>query len=144
MADILKKENILTGCASEDHESVIRRCGDMLVKSGYVNPGYIDGMLARDRDFSVAIGNGIAIPHGAKEYKKEINATGLVVLTYPQGVKWNDGTVKLVVGIAAKGDEHIEILERLVDAFEDEESVYRIVHAPDATDKLFDLLTKDA
>ncbi len=143
MADILKKENIVTGCATEPHEDAIRRCGAMLVKAGYVNEKYVEGMIARDRDFSVAIGNGIAIPHGAKEYKKEILATGLVVLTYPGGVQWNDGVVKLVVGIAAKGDEHIEILERLVDAFEDEEAVDAVVDAGDA-EKLFGILTKDA
>ena len=143
MADILKKENILTGLAPENHEDVIRRCGALLVKAGYVTEKYVEGMLARDRDFSVAIGNGIAIPHGAKEYKKEIIATGLVVMTYPQGVAWNDGTVKLVVGIAAKGDEHIEILERLVDVFEDEEAVDAVVAAGDV-EKLFEILTKDA
>ncbi len=142
MAEVLKKENILTGLTPESHEDVIRRCGAMLVGSGYVNEAYVEGMLARDRDFSVAIGNAIAIPHGAKEYKKEILATGLVVLTYPQGVEWNGGLVKLVVGIAAKGDEHIEILERLVDAFEDEEAVDEVVAAGDA-EKLFEILTRD-
>jgi mannitol/fructose-specific phosphotransferase system IIA component len=114
----------------------------MLVRSGYVTPAYIDGMLARDRDFSVAIGNSIAIPHGAKEYKKEILATGLVVLTYPDGVAWNGGTVKLVVGIAAQGDGHLDILERIVDAFEDEEAVDAVVAAGDA-EKLYRVLTQE-
>lgn len=142
MPDILLQKNIKTGLAREPHEDVIRRCGEMLVADGYVEREYIDGMLARDRDFSTAIGNGIAIPHGAKEYKDHILKTGLVVLTYPDGVPWNDGIVKLVVGIAAKGDEHIDILERLVDAFEDEEQVDVVVAAGDA-ETLFELLAKD-
>ncbi|MCD8352107.1 MAG: PTS sugar transporter subunit IIA [Planctomycetaceae bacterium] len=141
MPEILQQKNIKTGLASEPHEDVIRRCGEMLAADGYVEREYIDGMLARDRDFSTAIGNGIAIPHGAKEFKDHILATGLVVLTYPDGVPWNDGIVKLVVGIAAKGDEHIEILERLVDAFEDEEQVDVVVAAGDA-ETLFELLAK--
>ncbi|MCD8141556.1 MAG: PTS sugar transporter subunit IIA [Planctomycetaceae bacterium] len=142
MPDILLQKNIKTGLASEPHEDVIRRCGEMLAADGYVEREYIDGMLARDRDFSTAIGNGIAIPHGAKEYKDHILKTGLVVLTYPDGVPWNDGVVKLVVGIAAKGDEHIDILERLVDAFEDEEQVDAVVAAGDA-ETLYELLAKD-
>lgn len=142
MTEVLKKKNIITGCASEGHEDVIRRCGAMLAADGYVGEKYVEGMLARDRDFSTAIGNGIAIPHGAKEYKKEIIATGLVVLTYPEGVAWNGGIVKLVVGIAAKGDEHMDILERLVDAFEDEESVEALVAAGDA-EKLYEVLTRE-
>lgn len=143
MTAMLKKENIVMGQPTEPHEDAIRRCGAMLVRAGYAGEKYVDGMIARDRDFSTAIGNGIAIPHGAKEYKKEIKATGLVVLTYPDGIPWNDGIVKLVVGIAAQGDEHIEILERLVDAFEDEEAVDEVVAAGDA-DKLFKILTEDA
>jgi mannitol/fructose-specific phosphotransferase system IIA component len=142
MAEMLTKENIVMGCAPENHEDVIRRCGGMLVASGYVGENYVAGMLERDRDFSTAIGNGIAIPHGAKEYKKDILNTGLVVLTYPDGVAWNDRVVKLVVGIAAKGDEHIEILERLVDVFEDEESVEAVVAAGNAA-KLYQILTQD-
>ncbi|MDR0362009.1 MAG: PTS sugar transporter subunit IIA [Planctomycetota bacterium] len=142
MSEMLEKENIVMGRASENHEDVIRRCGAMLVASGYVAEEYVTGMLERDRDFSTAIGNGIAIPHGAKEYKQYIQNTGLVVLTYPDGVSWNDGTVKLVVGIAAKGDEHIEILERLVDAFEDEEAVDAVVASGDA-EKLHHILTRD-
>ncbi|MDR1538900.1 MAG: PTS sugar transporter subunit IIA [Clostridiales bacterium] len=120
---IIKKENIVLGLAPESHEDAIRRCGKMLVSSGYVNEKYIEGMLARDKSFSTSIGNAIAIPHGEMEYKKEILNTGLVVCTYPKGISWNGDKVKLVIGIAAKGDEHLEILGKIVDAFEDESAV---------------------
>lgn len=142
MTEMLKRKNIVTGCASEGHEDAIRRCGAMLVADGYVEENYVTGMLERDREFSTAIGNGIAIPHGTKEFKNNIKSTGLVVLTYPEGISWNDGIVKLVVGIAAKGDEHIEILERLVDVFEDESAVDAIVEAGDA-DKLYEILSRE-
>ena len=62
--DILERTNIITGLSPEPHEDVIRRCGKMLAESGYVKERYIEGMLARDRGFSTAIGNMIAIPHG--------------------------------------------------------------------------------
>ena len=104
----------------------------MLVKSGYVNSAYIDGMLARDRDFSTAIGNLIAIPHGEEASKKEILNTGIVVLVYPKGIEWNGETVKLVIGIAAKGSEHLSILERIVGAFAEEKDVEATVQSADA------------
>jgi mannitol/fructose-specific phosphotransferase system IIA component len=129
--DILERKNILTGLAPEPHEDVIRRCGKILADAGYVNAAYTEGMLARDRGFSTAIGNLIAIPHGEMAYKKEINATGLVVLTYPEGVAWSGQTVKLVVGIAAKGEEHLEILGRIVEAFEEEADVEKAVQNAD-------------
>ncbi len=140
--EILLKSNIITGLAPEPHEDVIRRCGKMLVDSGYVNAPYIDGMLARDRGFSTAIGNLIAIPHGEIAFKKEIKSTGLVVLTYPGGVEWNGETVKLVVGIAAKGDEHLEILERIVEAFEEEKDVEAAVQNNDV-EALFGILSPE-
>ncbi len=130
--EILEKRNIVTGLAPEPPESVIRRCGRMLQESGYVTEAYIEGMVARDREFSTAIGNLIAIPHGTDEVKPEILATGLVVLTYPQGVDWSGQLVKFVVGIAALGDEHLALLARIVEAFEEESAVEAVVSQGDA------------
>ncbi|MDR1037917.1 MAG: PTS sugar transporter subunit IIA [Deltaproteobacteria bacterium] len=129
---LLDRKFIVTGLAPEGREDAIRRAGGMLLEGGYVTERYIEGMLARDRKFSTAIGNMIAIPHGEIEFKKEIRHTGLVVCTYPSGLEWGTETVKLVVGIAAKGVEHIEILEIMGDAFEDESSVEELVASADA------------
>ena len=137
--EILTKGNIITGLAPEQHEDIIRRCGTMLVDSGYVNEPYIEGMIARDRSFSTAIGNLIAIPHGEIAYKQEILHTGLVVLTYPDGVQWGDQIVKLVIGIAAKGNEHLQILEQIAEAFEEESDVEAVVKNAD-TEALYHLL----
>jgi mannitol/fructose-specific phosphotransferase system IIA component len=137
---VLDKSNVITGVPSEPHEDAIRRCGNMLVQSGYVKEQYIEGMLLRDRSFSTAIGNAIAIPHGEKKYKSEILATGLVALTYPDGIEWGGQTVKLVIGIAAKGDEHIDIMERIVEAFDEESKVDDMV-ANGSVDSLYSLLT---
>lgn len=95
-------------------EEAIRRCGELMVESGYVEEAYIQGMLDREASFSVAIGNHVAIPHGTNDVKPLIKRSGMVVMTYPKGISWNGDTVKLVVGIASKGDEHLEILGRIV------------------------------
>ena len=39
-AVILKKEDILPNCRSEGRDDAIRRCGRMLVTSGYVEKRY--------------------------------------------------------------------------------------------------------
>ena len=141
--EILLKHNIITGLAPEPYKDVIRRCGRMLLESGYIKEPYIGGMLARDKNFSTAIGNLIAIPHGEMDVKKEIIRTGLVVLTYPDGVEWNGETVKLVVGIAAEGDGHLKILERIVEAFEDESDVEAMVRKNDA-EELYNILSPES
>jgi mannitol/fructose-specific phosphotransferase system IIA component len=120
---MLKLDNIIINLTSEEREAVIKRCGKMLLDGGYIKERYIEGMLARDKAFTTAIGNCIAIPHGEKEYKADIIKTGLVVLTYPDGIDWNGQKVHIVIGIAAKGDEHIDILGNVVDIFDNEDDV---------------------
>lgn len=111
---LLERKNIVLGCKPVTPEQAIRQCGQLLVDSGYVDAAYIDGMLQREQSFSTAIGNHVAIPHGTNEVKPLIRHTGMVVMIYPEGIAWNDDTVKLVVGIAAKGEEHLEMLGRIV------------------------------
>jgi mannitol/fructose-specific phosphotransferase system IIA component len=132
MADILKKENIVLNQSKTDRETVIRRCGRMLVDSGYANEHYIEGMIKRDNSFSTGIGNFIAIPHGEEAYKKDIISTGIVVLTFPEGIDWHGTPVYLVIGIAAKGDEHLDIMGNVVDHLDTGEDTIRLVKTADA------------
>lgn len=127
MQEILSLDNIFLALDSEPHEDAIVRCGNILVDSGYVSPNYVEGMLKRNRSFSTAIGNYIAIPHGEKEYKKDILKTGICALTYPDGLSWDGETVYLVIGIAAQGDEHLDILNNIVDKLDTGEDVVRLV-----------------
>lgn len=124
---MLKKENIVLNQPKTDRETVIRRCGRMLVDSGYANENYIEGMVKRDNSFSTGIGNFIAIPHGEEAYKKDIITTGIVVLSYPEGIDWHGTPVYLVIGIAAKGDEHLDIMGNVVDALETGDDVLKLV-----------------
>ena len=39
MEKIIELENIVLNVESEPHEDAIRRCGQILVDGGYVNPG---------------------------------------------------------------------------------------------------------
>ncbi len=129
---MLNKTEIILNQATEHKDEAIKRCGELLCKAGYVSPEYIEGMLKRDNSFSTAIGNLIAIPHGEKDYAQYINKTGLSVITYPDGIDWNGNMVKLVIGIAALGEEHLEILENIVEVLEEEEDVEKLVNAGNA------------
>ena len=111
---LLERKNIVLGCTPVTPEEAIRACGQRMVDSGYVDEAYIQGMLDREASFSVAIGSHVAIPHGTNDVKPLIKRTGVVVMTYPDGIDWNGDKVKLVVGIAAKGEEHLEVLGRIV------------------------------
>jgi mannitol/fructose-specific phosphotransferase system IIA component len=139
---LLRKENVLLNQPSAKREDVIRRCGRMLVNAGYAKEPYIEGMLKRDNSFTTAIGNFIAIPHGEEACKKEIISTGIVVLGYPDGIDWHGQTVYLVIGIAAKGDEHIDIMGNVVDYLETGNDTIKLVRSANQ-DEVYRMLCGD-
>lgn len=123
MTDILSLEAIQLGAAIALKEDAIQRAGELLVKAGCVIPEYIDSMLEREESMSTYIGNGVAIPHGEFKNLGLVNRTGISVLQVPEGIEWEDGErAYLVVGIAAVGDDHLQVLENLAMAIEDPET----------------------
>lgn len=97
-----------------------------MVKGGYVKEGYIDAMHEREKVVTTYIGMGVAIPHGTGEAKKQIEKSGVVVLQYPNGVKFGDELAYLVIGIAGAGDEHLEILSNIATSLENPDLVEKL------------------
>lgn len=126
---LLEKKNIVLNCQPATPEEAIRACGRLMVESGYCTEGYVQGMIERDAGFPVAIGSHVAIPHGTNESREFIQKTGLVVMTYPQGIVWGEDEelVRLVIGIASQGEEHLDILNRIVEICESEEDTDALV-----------------
>lgn len=125
-AELLKLENIRLGCKPGKKEEVIREVGQILCDSGYVDENYIDAMLKRELTFATNIGNGIALPHGVEEAKKDIKSSGIAVMVFPEGTDWGGEQVKLVIGIAGVGEDHLAILATIADRLADPKDVDRI------------------
>lgn len=131
----LEDANIRVGAEAESKEHAIRQVADLLVRSGCIEPGYADSMLARERVANTYLGEGIAIPHGLPKDRELIRRTGIAVLQVPGGVSWQPGVsgdvARLVVGIAAKSDEHLDILGKLTDLLYDAALVERLAATRD-------------
>ena len=128
--DILTKENIELGVKLDSQEEAIRRAGELLVQNGHVEEKYIDSMFEREKSVSTFMGNAVAIPHGTSDSKQWVDKSGLSILTVPEGVNYGDGNIAmLIIGIAGKGDEHLEILSNIAQVVSDEENVAKIVQA---------------
>ena len=125
---LLYPENVKVGCKADTKENVIRQVGQMLVDSGYVNPSYVDAMVKREESFSTYMGNELALPHGVEEAKKEIKASGIAVMIFPKGTDWGGETVKVVVGIAGVGEEHLQILSVIAEQALEEGNMERIIN----------------
>ncbi|CAC7017454.1 PTS system mannitol-specific transporter subunit IIA [Staphylococcus aureus] len=58
--------------------------------------------------------------------------SGLTLLQIPEGVDWDGEVVKVVVGIAGKDGEHLDLLSKIAITFSEEGNVDRIVQAKSA------------
>jgi multiphosphoryl transfer protein len=128
----LSKSNIKLNVQVINKAEAITRSGTLLVENGNMESGYITSMMEREKVANTYLGNGIAIPHGLPKDRDLIRQTGISVLQIPNGVEWNAGEqVYLVVGIAAKSDEHLEILSNLTHVLGDAALVQRLAQTDD-------------
>ena len=126
--EVLSINNIQLNVALSSKEEAIRYTGGILVDNGYVDADYIEKMLEREELTSTFMGNQVAIPHGTEEAKSLVKETGLSVVTVPEGVDFGDGNiVKVLIGIAGKGDEHLEVLSKIAIVLSEEENIQKIL-----------------
>lgn len=138
---ILEKSNILLNCHADSSDEAIIAMGNLLKDSGYIDEGYIQGMLNRDHSLTTYIGNDIAIPHGEYEVKDCVRKTGIAVMIYPDGIQWADGRARIVIGIAAKNDDHMAILANIAEKLGEMEMVEKVVAGD--VDSVYDILAGD-
>ncbi len=119
-AGVMVKEGIKLGNKPVTKEEAIQAAGDLLAELGYVDPSYADAMQEREKLVTTYMGMGVAIPHGTTQAKGTVKKTGIVLLQYPEGVDFGDEKAQLVFGIAGIGDEHLELLGKIVGVLDDE------------------------
>ncbi|MEB8289707.1 PTS mannitol transporter subunit IICBA [Klebsiella michiganensis] len=125
----LGAENIFLGRKAATKEEAILFAGEQLVKGGYVEPEYVQAMLDREKLTSTYLGESIAVPHGTIEAKDRVLKTGIVFCQYPEGVRFGeeeDEVARLVIGIAARNNEHIQVITSLTNALDDESVIERL------------------
>jgi multiphosphoryl transfer protein len=117
---------IVVGASASDQAEAIGRVGRILVDEGVVTVGYIAAMREREAIISTYLGNGIALPHGTSEVQDTILRTGLAVAQFPDGVSWGGEQATLVIGLAARSEEHIAVISRLASVLADAELCRRL------------------
>ncbi|RKM59976.1 PTS sugar transporter subunit IIA [Butyrivibrio sp. CB08] len=121
---ILETRNIFINQEPSEKEDIIRRIGEIFSSQGYTNEYYTQAMLDKEKVFNTYIGNAVAIPHGIEDAKRHIKKTGLVLMTVPEGQDWGaPEKVKVIIGIAAVGDEHLNVLQKIAMTFSDKAGV---------------------
>jgi len=139
----LGADNVFLGLSASNKEQAIRFAGEQLVKGGYVQPEYVEAMLAREKLTPTYLGESIAVPHGTVEAKDRVLKTGVVFCQYPQGVLFGDDAddvARLVIGIAARNNEHIQVITSLTNALDDESVIEKLAHTT-SVQEVLDLLS---
>lgn len=100
-----------------DKKHALQCLVDILVKDGLVTPDYITGLINREQQSATYLGQGIAIPHGTPQSREFILKTGIRLAHFPEGIIWDgENRIYLAVVIAAKSDEHLQVLQILTRA----------------------------
>ncbi|MCK9174774.1 MAG: phosphoenolpyruvate--protein phosphotransferase [Desulforhopalus sp.] len=94
--------------------------------------------MSSNEKVSTYLINGVAIPHGVNEAKDQVIRTGVFIVQVPEGVVWNDrgDVARLIVGIAARGKDHLKLLERLTTVVMDETTAGQLATTTNKNDIL--------
>lgn len=128
----LSAQNICLNATASSKNEAISLVAKGLVANGNVAQGYEAGMLAREQQTSTFLGNGIAIPHGTLDTRDLVQQTGVQIYQFPQGIEWGEGNIAyVVIGIAAKSDEHLALLRQLTTVLSDEAAAETLAKTQD-------------
>ncbi|HHF5091903.1 TPA: fused PTS fructose transporter subunit IIA/HPr protein [Haemophilus influenzae] len=131
----LSESNIHLNANAIDKQQAIEMAASALVQADNVENGYLQGMLARELQTSTFLGNGIAIPHCTLDTRSMVKKTGVQVFQFPQGIEWGEGNIAyVVIGIAARSDEHLSLLRQLTHVLSDEDTAAKLAKITDVAE----------
>lgn len=143
----IEAKNIHLGLTATDKQQAIQFAGEQLVALGYAEEDYIPAMFEREAMVPTYLGESIAVPHGTIEAKDRVKKTGIVICQYQAGVQFSedeDDVAHLVIGIAAKNNEHMDVISTITNALDDPNAIERLTKTQDINEVLEILAGKQA
>lgn len=120
----LTAKDIRMNAHAANKDEALAVLGGVLVEDALTTPEYLQGIKDREAQSATYLGQGIAIPHGTPASRDAIIQTGVRLVYFSDGVVWNDegDVVYLAAVIAAKSDEHLQVLKQLTKVLSDDVS----------------------
>jgi mannitol/fructose-specific phosphotransferase system IIA component len=144
MTNLIQSAGVHLSATASSPEEAVRLCGQKLMELGAVDQKYVDAMWEREQAFSSAIGFGLAIPHGTDQAREWVNFDQLVFLRLEKPIDWQGEEVRMCVGIAAQGDNHMDILGNLAELIQDPGSEQTLLESEDSAEILDLLLASES
>lgn len=126
----LSDQNIQLNCPSISKEQTLKQLAEKLTELNFVKQGYEKAFFEREKQTSTFLGNGIAIPHGTVDAREMVLNSGVAIMQFPNGIKWDENnTAFVVIALAAKNNEHLEFLAKLTDLIANQEKAQKLANA---------------
>lgn len=147
--DLMIKELVMLDMEAENTDDFFQKMADLLQKKGYVKETFCHAICEREAKYPTALPiepESVAIPHTDPEHILK-NFIAPVRLKYP--VKWcemgtsdveHDVRFAFLLGFH-KSDAHIELLQLLVDNFQDRDLMKKLDEA-ETVDEYMNVLLK--
>lgn len=135
----LFQDNILLLDKAENWEDSIRKASKKLLEKNFIEERYIEKMIENIKKLGpyVIMDENIAMPHSRSE--DGVLKTSLALLKLREPVKFlnRKEEIRIIIVLAAKNSNiHIEIIEELVNLFEDKEKMKEILKSKTEEDIL--------
>lgn len=130
--EILPLTSIVLNGTAASADTAIDEAGVLLVQAGAVRPAYVEAMHDRELAVSTYMGHGLAIPHGTDRGKGDVLRSGMSFVRYVDPLDWDGGEVRIVIAIAARGSEHLALMQRVAAVFADPARVETLERASTA------------
>lgn len=149
--EVFREELVLMNYAAKDTEDVLRSLADLLYQDGSVKESYFQAMYERERAYPTGLpmeGIKVAIPHAEVEH---VNFSAFAIATLPEPVKFGEMggapdsllDVNIVMMLAnADPEEQVKTLRKMVDLFDEPDSLEAIMNAETPRD-IVDILKEN-
>ncbi|MBU3101984.1 MULTISPECIES: PTS sugar transporter subunit IIA [Clostridium] len=148
LSELTSVKQIKFDLKSNTKEGVIKELAELLLEEGKINSidVYLNDVLAREKEYSTGIGQGIAIPHGKSDGVNEAT----IAIGRCKDIEWgslDDKPVKFVILIAVPKSganrDHLMILAKIAESLMDNEFTSGLLGAKSKLE-IYDLISKTA
>ena len=132
MLEKILEGNIQIMDSVADWKESVRIAGKSLLEKNIITENYIKAMIEsiEKLGFYVILRENLAMPHARPE--EGTLGTGVSLLKLNEPVYYGESKVQLVFVLATKdADSHMEILMKLVELFQDDESIEKLIISQD-------------
>lgn len=113
IGQLIQDDFILLEHETISKEALLYKACTLLKEKGYVEEGFYDDVIRREKIGPSVLGDGVAIPHGIANY---VNRPAVVLIRTDDKVEWGDGAVD-VIFLLALNFEDIQSTRAFFSAF---------------------------